>query len=309
MTNVLLTGAGGFLGTKIKDSVLSKNGCALKLIDLHSIAVASPVNLSSDFSLVPKDEKPIDIVFHSAGKAHVVPKTESERQEFFNVNFTGTKNLCSALDRAQRLPRSFIFISTVSVYGLDEGENISEDHPLNGNSPYAKSKILAEQWLQDWASKRGITLGILRLPLLAGANPPGNLGAMISGIDKGRYLSIGQASARKSMVWAEDIAEIVPRLAQTGGIYNLTDGQHPSFGELEEIIAKGLGRKKPLHVPHWFAKSLALTGDLLGRRFPIDSDKLTKITSTLTFDDSKARQEIGWNPSKVLDKLPSIFHV
>lgn len=307
MKRVLITGANGFLGTKIKDAIQSHDDSLFKLIDIHNISNNPPVNITKSFSLVPNE--PIDVVFHSAGKAHVVPKTVDEGREFFDVNFEGTKNLCLALEASKSLPESFIFVSTVSVYGLEEGENISELHPLNGVSPYAKSKILAEQWLQDWASKRGITLGILRLPLLAGANPPGNLGAMISGIDKGRYLRIGQARARKSMVWAEDIAEIVPRLAQTGGVYNLTDGHHPSFGELEAVIAKGLGRKNPSRVPCWFAKSLALTGDLLGGRFPINSDKLIKITSTLTFDDRKAQQELGWNPSKVLDKLPSIFHV
>ncbi|MBC7915293.1 MAG: hypothetical protein H7Y07_14350 [Pyrinomonadaceae bacterium] len=41
-------------------------------------------------------------------------------------------------------------------------------------------------------------------------------------------------------------------------------------------------------------------GDILGKRAPINSVKLKKITSDLTFDDSKAREILGWNPTPVL---------
>src|SRR5690606_10477594 len=115
-----------------------------------------------------------------------------------------------------------------------EGVDIKEDSPLDGKTPYAESKALAEAWLGKWAGENGVTLGILRLPLIAGPNPPGNLGAMVNGIRLGRYLSVGQANARKSMVWAEDVARIIPVVAERGGVYNLTDGHHPSFSELEE---------------------------------------------------------------------------
>src|SRR5690606_36461035 len=117
------------------------------------------------------------------------------------------------------------------------------------------------------------------------------LGAMVKGIKTGRYLSIGGASARKCMVWAADIADIITRLAQVGGIYNLTDGYHPSFGELENAIAGVLGKTPPLKVPMLAAKGLGLVGDVLGSRSPVNSDKIQKITSSLTFDDRRARSE------------------
>jgi GlcNAc-P-P-Und epimerase len=166
---------------------------------------------------------------------------------------------------------------------------------------------MAEEWLHEWAVKNNIRLSILRLPLVAGPNPPGNLGVMIKGITSGRYLSIGEANARKSMVGAEDIAYIIPQLAQKGGVYNLTDGYHPSFGELERNIAFALGKKPPVKVSLFFAKVLAFFGNFLGNKSPVNSDKLKKITSTLTFDDTKARVLLNWRPNSVLDKLPSII--
>ena len=54
-------------------------------------------------------------------------------------------------------------------------------------------------------------------------------------------------------------------------------------------------------MPLFVANLLAKFGDLLGNSFPINSNKLSKITSALTFDDSKARNTFGWKPTPVLE--------
>lgn len=292
---MIITGESGFLGSVLFE-VLNRR--ETPIFTLNCGSQAARIDISSPFNL--RFNQKINTVIHAAGKAHSIPKTEEEKQAFYDVNFEGTKNLCRALEGLGQLPKSFIFISTVAVYGVDKGSNINEQHALNGITPYAESKLLAEEWLTHWAKENSVTLGILRLPLVAGRNPPGNLGAMIRGIKSGRYLSIGQANARKSIVWAEDVAQIIPALAEQGGTYNLTDGHHPTFGELETQISKVLGKKSPKSVPFSVAKGLARIGDLLGDRFPINSNKLDKITSTLTFDDRKARAKLGWNPTSIL---------
>ena len=76
----------------------------------------------------------------------MTPKTKAEKQAFFDVNLQGTKNLCAALER-RGVPRAFIFISTVAVYGCEYGEEITEEYPLGGKTPYAMSKRLAEEFL------------------------------------------------------------------------------------------------------------------------------------------------------------------
>src|SRR5690606_36322095 len=126
------------------------------------------------------------------------------------------------------------------------------------------------------------TLSILRLPLVAGAHPPGNLGSMIRGMKTGRYLSIGSASARKSMVWAEDIADYIETLSRVGGTFNLTDGYHPTLGELELQISKSLAKPAPWKIPLWAARILGKIGDVLGERSPVNSLKINKLISDLT---------------------------
>ena len=228
--------------------------------------------------------------------------TEEEIEMFYQVNLNGTKNLCAGLEKAG-VPTNFIFISTVAVYGMDTGENISESAELKGCTPYALSKIHAEQFLQGWCEENSVKLSILRLPLIAGANPPGNLGAMINGIKRGRYFSIGDADARKSIVMAVDVARLLPALDGKIGVYNLSDGYDPSFGELEMLIARMHGKRKPYSIPLWLARLIARCGDLMGRHAPINSYKLDKIVKPLTFSSKKAQTELGWKPLRVLDNF------
>jgi nucleoside-diphosphate-sugar epimerase len=290
----LLTGGTGFLGYFISKAI-SENNILVTLsrnIGQYSICLDQKAPVFSE---------KFDLVIHAAGKAHSVPKTSQEKQVFFDVNFKGTQNLLQGLEESQSLPKAFIFISTVAVYGKENGINISEDAPLLAKDPYGLSKIQAEQLVLDWCKKHNVICTILRLPLLAGQNPPGNLGAMIKGIKKGYYFNIAGGKSKKSMVLAEDVAKSILNVAEIGGIYNLTDGYHPSFAELSNHISIQLCKGKPMNMPIRLARIIAKFGDLLGSKAPLNTNKLKKITSDLTFDDSKAREAFGWNPTPVLE--------
>ena len=293
---LLFTGASGFLGNNVRpllEGVYDIITVGLTPQDDYTINIAKEIPMLCES---------YDVVLHAAGKAHVVPKTEEEKQSFFDVNLQGTKNLCTALERAG-VPKVFVFISTVAVYGCDYGENIVEEHSLNGTTPYAMSKRLAEEYLQKWCSEHNVVLGIIRPSLIAGPNPPGNLGAMINGIRTGKYFSIADGKARKSVLMVQDIAKLVPLLAAKGGIYNVCDSCQPTFGELEAVVCGQLNKSLPLSIPYWLAKGLAVIGDCLGKRAPINSLKLAKMTQSLTFSNEKAIRELGWIPMPILENF------
>src|SRR5690606_18837620 len=291
---LLFTGASGFLGQNVKPLLD-------KIYTVKTMGLTEADNFNTDLSKeIPKLTENFDIVFHAAGKAHTVPNSAAEEKVFFDVNFQGTVNLCKALEQGV-LPKAFIFVSTVAVYGVEFGDNISEDHPLQGETPYALSKIQAEQYLTEWCAKNDVKLGIIRPSLIAGPNAPGNLGAMVNGIKTGKYLSIGGGTARKSVLMVQDIAKLIPLLVEKGGIYNVCDDVQPSFRELETIIAKQLYKNQPKAIPYFIAKAMALVGDLLGAKAPINSLKLKKITESLTFSNNKAKTELGWQPISVLE--------
>jgi nucleoside-diphosphate-sugar epimerase len=293
--NILLTGSSGFLGSQIKSFCESK----------HTVITIGR-QVSNDIICDLATQNPqldnIDAVIHAAGKAHVYPETEAEKQAFFDVNVTGAKHLLESLEHVS--VRKFIFVSSVSVYGLGQGEEIAEETPLKGNSPYALSKIQAEQLIVDWCNQKQIPYLIVRLPLVVGPNPLGNLGKMIEAIQRGRYVRIAKGNARKSMVLASDVALLFERWLTApdaiSGIYNLTDGHHPTFYELEEALKVKYNKKSIPTIPAWLANFMGKMGDRFSF-FPVNSQTIQKITCTFTFSDAKAQRELQWKPSKVLD--------
>lgn len=294
MEKLLFTGGTGFLGRNIKP-ILDK------MYEVTTVGIMDADMIKANFVTdIPNLPERYDVVLHAAGKAHVYPKTDAERQAFYDVNLKGTIHLCDALENVG-VPKAFIFVSSMNVYGDEPGRMDTEDsRPLAGTSPYADSKIQAERYLIDWCKQHNVILGILRPSLLAGKGAPGNLGAMVKGIKTGAYLSIAGGKSRKSMLMVDDIAHLVPLLEIKGGIYNVCDDHYPSFRELESTIAKQLGKRVPLSIPYWMAKCLALIGDRLSF-FPINSKRLNNIVTSDLFSNEKAKRELGWQPMDVIE--------
>ena len=294
MEKLLFTGGTGFLGRNIKPILDKKYAVTtIGIMDADMIKA----NFVTDIPNLPER---YDVVLHAAGKAHIYPKTEAERKAFYDVNLTGTIHLCEALEKVG-VPKAFIFISSMNVYGDKPGNMDTENsRPLVGDSPYSDSKIKAEAYLTEWCKKHNVRLGILRPSLLAGKGAPGNLGAMIHGIKTGAYLSIAGGKAKKSVLMVDDIAHLVPLVAEKGGVYNVCDDHNPSFGELEATIAKQLGKRKPISIPYWMAKCLAMLGDVFSF-IPINSQRLEKIVTSDVWSNEKAKRELGWKPMDVLE--------
>ena len=289
---ILLTGSNGFLGKYIYNT-LSSEYSVLTLSRSYS-------DFNIDLSVeIPSFSYSFDCVIHSAGLAHINFKSIDQSKLFFQVNVLGTINLLKSLE-AKSLPKYFVFISSVSVYGLSEGIEIDENYPLNASDPYGLSKIEAEKIILNWCAEKNIICTILRLPLIVGENPPGNLGAMINAIKSRKYFNVSNGRARRSMVLASDVASFIIRASTIGGIFNLTDGYNPTFLELSSQIGAKFSKKINFPIPYSFAKIIALIGDLFGELIPFNTKSLSKVTSTLIFDDSKARELFNWNPTSVL---------
>lgn len=288
---ILISGSSGFLGKILVDG--------LKDFNLQSIGRKS-ANYICDLEFETCDLGHFDLVVHAAGIAHRFSNDPRVQLELYNGNINITKNFIKSF---RIKPTHFVFISSVSVYGLTSGILINEDSGLIATDCYGKSKIDSEKLLEEWCKNNGIILTILRLPLVVGYNPPGNLGAMISAIKHGFYFNIDGGKAKKSMVLGSDVVSIILKASSIGGIYNLTDGIHPSFGDLSTVISQKLGVKKSYNIPIFLAKIIAFISDVIGGRLPIDSVRLSKITSDLTFDDTKARTNLKWKPLSVLENL------
>jgi nucleoside-diphosphate-sugar epimerase len=190
--NVLVTGAAGFLGSRVVKSLLG-GGHGLPPVSRIVAADTSPcpivdprvdarigtiVDPSFTGAIVEED---IDLVFHLA--AVLSGQSEAEFDVGMRVNVDGTRGLLEACRRLRRPPR-FVFSSTVAVFGADLPDEVPEDHVLRPQTSYGTAKAIAELLVTEY-SRRGFVDGIvLRLATITvrpGA-PNSALSSFVSGI-------------------------------------------------------------------------------------------------------------------------------
>jgi len=282
---IFLTGHNGYLGSFLMTKFREK--------DIETVTIGRSNNsnwkfdLSSDTNEFPTNNESnnVDLVIHAAGLAHRVPKTETEKQAFFDVNFEGTKRLLQALKDSGNIPKQFLFVSTIAVYGEPmDSEICVPPYPNNEEidqldlSPYGLSKWKAEQVVIEWCRNEGVNALIWRLPLIVGENAPGNLGAMEKAIRKGYYFRIGNSYNRmRFYVKIEDIVNDILKLSgDESGLNNMISGQK-SYGEFEDEIAAKYNRKVRT-IPIWLVKIIARFGDFIPG-FPLNSYRLNKLIS------------------------------
>jgi GDP-4-dehydro-6-deoxy-D-mannose reductase len=181
--NILLTGGSGFVGYYVKQALSQFHTCILLAdergtIDLRDVnriklflsyALENNLNenkFNNTTSLrntlpLPRDAI-FDAVIHLAAQSFV-PESFKNPLETFDVNFTGTYNLFSAL-KEYGFHGKILYISSGDIYGLVSEDKlpITEDYPLKPRNPYAVSKVAAEALCYQWSTTEGIEIVVAR---------------------------------------------------------------------------------------------------------------------------------------------------
>lgn len=147
---VLVTGAGGFVGYYLC-SYLQVQGNTVWGTDKHQRDLENYFTgeiLDKEFIKGVVQEVKPELVFHLAGFSSV-KKSFAEAELTQQVNVEGTRNIVSALQEI--VPQSrLLYVSSAVIYGVPGKAFISEDEPVQPNSPYAQSRVDAERMLQDY---------------------------------------------------------------------------------------------------------------------------------------------------------------
>ena len=165
MEKLLFTGGTGFLGKNVMPLLNQQYEVATCGITLDDMI---KVNLAKNVPVLPEK---YDVVLHACGKAHVVPKTEAEKQAFFDVNYQGTVNLCDALEKVmiRFIPGEKLIISGSRMLGMHEDIHTTSSH--SGKIPIIVSSVIGaitsnivskfKYKNQSWCDGKGNQEGLL----------------------------------------------------------------------------------------------------------------------------------------------------
>lgn len=179
---ILVTGGAGYIGSHTVKMLLEKNYEVVIVDNLsrgHIEAIPQGVPFEKidllDYSNLLKSVKKykIDAVIHFAAFTYVGESVENPEMYYRN-NVMGSFNLANAVNEAGI--KKFVFSSTCSIYGNPERVPISENQPSNPINPYAKTKLMIEDILDDYDTAYGIKHIALRYFNASGCSDDSSIG-------------------------------------------------------------------------------------------------------------------------------------
>ena len=316
----LVTGAGGCIGQCLVKRLVAE-GCQVNGLDvdparLQKLARSVPDGSLQTFQADLNDSRilgratdGVDAVFHAAAKVHSAPRNAAEEAEFFRTNVAGTENLLRACQN--RPLRTFIFYSTIAVYGRGDGNPICETTAVHPESAYARSKFEAELRVKEFSWSDGIRPTILRMCLVYGEGDRGNFNRMLRGVESGRFVILGNGETKKSTVYVGDVVEATLLAARSraawGETFVLADPFPSPIRELVEILARHLGVRPPwVRLPVPLARFGGGILDFLGRGLricpPFTRADVDSLLADTICDASKIQSTLGYSPKFSLEE-------
>ncbi|MGB8194353.1 MAG: NAD-dependent epimerase/dehydratase family protein [Chitinophagaceae bacterium] len=270
MLTVAVTGAGGFVGQRF----MSYKTDRYRLVPI-SLRSTSPAAI---------DLNGIDTIVHLAGKAHDM--SLQDEKVYMDINFGLTKDLADhALHSGVR---HFIYISTVKVYGEGTDEVLNESSACKPEDPYGKSKLMAEQYLQSLQTD-AFVVSIVRPPVVYGPGVKGNIAKLIDVINKGRPLPLGNTGNRRSMVFLDNLIELIHRIIDTRqpGIFIPGDAQPLATDELIRLISKHSGKK---------SKLVSIPGFMRAMMRAVKPGLYKRLFGSFVIDNTGTNMRLGFTP-------------
>lgn len=292
---VLVTGAGGFIGSRLCERLVEIGAEVRVLVRYTSDGDAgwldrSPIRGEIDVrrgDLADRDSvldavRDCEIVFH-LGALIAIPYSYLAPESYVRTNILGTLNVLQTV-RDLGVAR-LIHTSTSEVYGSAQFVPMTEAHPLVGQSPYSASKIAADKLAESYHRSFGTPVVTLRPFNTFG--PRQSARAVIPAIAvqllAGRPVRLGDTRPTRDFVFVDDTVDAFLRAAALPGIEGLTvhtgGGREIAIGDLPAMIAAAAGL--PVEVE-------------------ADPQRMRPAASEverLHADASLAKDRLGWTPS------------
>lgn len=228
MKKILITGANSYIGTSF-EKYIKKNYPNDYIVDTIDMI---------DGTWREKSFSGYDSVFHVAGIAHQ-KETKQNAQSYYKVN----RDL--AIETAQKAKndgvKQFIFLSSMSVYGMDTGVITKETIPTP-KSNYGNSKLQAEEKINELSSSDFIVC-ILRPPMVYGKDCKGNFRAIVQIVNK--FPVFPEINNQRSMIYIDNLCSFVKLSAdiKLQGLYFPQNREYVKTSDIARSIAEAMNKK------------------------------------------------------------------
>ena len=266
---VLVTGAGGFIGSHLSEALLKKGYEVVGLLwTREKSRWVKNIRASFIFGDVTKKNSLFNAVKDVTYIYHLAACTRGNcAGEYYKTNLEGTKNLVNVcLESGIRLKR-FLFTSSVAALGpCQEHEVLDESVPCNPVSDYGKSKFLAEQFLYSAQDRLPIT--IVRLPVVYGPRNVGSAFSIFKCVSKRIQFDICQGETNVGFV--HDIVDGMILASKSpvtiGKTYHLGENKIYTSKEIYATVERVLGKKTvKLKPPFPLLYTLAVLSELYSK--------------------------------------------
>jgi NAD dependent epimerase/dehydratase len=257
---ILVTGAGGFIGSHLVEELLNK-GCDVRAFIHYNSrndfgCLEQIGERISDIELVRGDLRDngtvrravtgCKLVFH-LGALVGIPYSYLSPRDVFDTNLGGTLNVLEAA-RDSGVER-VVITSTSEVYGTPLYLPIDEKHPLQGQSPYAASKIAADKLVESYHLSFGLPVSVIRPFNTYGPRQSARaiVPAIIVQAMSGDTIRLGALEPARDLLYVKDTAAgfiaIASHGSSVGRVINIGTGGDVSVGQLVDLIAVIMGKK------------------------------------------------------------------
>lgn len=261
---VLVTGAAGFIGSHLVEALAARGDEVRAFVRYNSAGATGflselPAELRGRVRVVAgdvRDSEAVDAavrgcaaVFHLAALISI-PYSYEAPESYVDVNVRGTLNVLQA---CRRHGARLVHTSTSEVYGTPDTVPITEEHPLRAQSPYAATKVGADQLVLSFHRSFGMPAVVLRPFNTYGPRQstravlPQILVQLLAGRPEVR---LGATTPRRDLTFVTDTVDGFVRAAESdaalGQVVQLGTGRDVSIGELAKIAMRALGREVPV---------------------------------------------------------------
>lgn len=294
---ILVTGADGFIGSHLTE-LLVRRGCDVRAFVMYNSFNSwgwldcSPLDIRNNLEVFAGDirdpygvkqaVKDCDVIFHLAALI-AIPYSYHSPETYVDTNIKGTLNVLQA---ARELAvEKVVHTSTSEVYGTARFVPITEDHPLQGQSPYSASKIGADQMALSFYTSFATPVAVIRPFNTYGPRQSARavIPTIITQIAKGkRQIKLGSLTPTRDFNYVQDTVNGFIAMAESdhsvGQVVNIGSNYEISIGETAQLITEVMGANIDIFTDE--------------QRLRPEKSEVERLWA----DNSKAKQLLGWQP-------------